>query len=154
MATSTGCSEIGVMWRIWPRQSCASCPRPACLARLTQCRQQRAPQGSAWQHTQRHIDGLGRQLFPHVVMDTRVGDARQSVQASSPQPAGFAPAATARDPGVCAIALAHRLERLPVSVPCRRGRGGLACGCDPTHGSRCWGLALVPSPSFGTIGCG
>ena len=49
---------------------CASCPRPACLARLTQCRQQLAPQGSAWQHIQRHIDGLGRQLFPHVVRNS------------------------------------------------------------------------------------
>ena len=42
-------------------------PQPACLARLTQCHQQLAPQGSAWQHIQRHIEGLGRQLFPHVV---------------------------------------------------------------------------------------
>ena len=42
-------------------------PRSACLVRLTQRRQQFAAQGSAWQHIQAHIDGLGREVFPHVV---------------------------------------------------------------------------------------
>ncbi len=46
---------------------CASCPRPAGLARLTQRRQQLAPQRSAWQHIQAYIDGLGREVFPHGV---------------------------------------------------------------------------------------
>ena len=46
---------------------CASCPRPACRARLTQRRQQLAPQRSAWQHIQAYIDGLSREVFPHVV---------------------------------------------------------------------------------------
>jgi hypothetical protein len=41
-------------------------PRPARLARLTQCGQQFAPQEAAWQHIQARIDGLGRKLFPHV----------------------------------------------------------------------------------------
>ena len=43
------------------------CPRPACLARLTQRRQQCAAQGAAGQHIQAHIDGLDREVFPHVV---------------------------------------------------------------------------------------
>ena len=42
-------------------------PRPARLACLTQRGQQFAAQGAAWQHIQRRIDGLGRELFPHVV---------------------------------------------------------------------------------------
>ena len=42
-------------------------PRSARLARLTERRQQLATQGSAWQHIQRHIDGLCREVFPHVV---------------------------------------------------------------------------------------
>jgi len=42
-------------------------PRPARLARLTQRGQQFAPQGAAWQHIQRRIDGLGREVSPHVV---------------------------------------------------------------------------------------
>jgi len=46
---------------------CPSPPRPAGLARLTQHRQQFAVQGSAWQHIQRRIDGLCREVCPHVV---------------------------------------------------------------------------------------
>ena len=46
---------------------CPSRPRPTRLARLTECGQQFAPQGSAGQHIQAHTDGLGRKLFPHVV---------------------------------------------------------------------------------------
>ena len=42
-------------------------PRAACLARLTQRRQQFAAPGSAGQHRQAPIDGLGREVFPHVV---------------------------------------------------------------------------------------
>ena len=42
-------------------------PRSACLARLTERRQQCAPQDSAWQQRQAHIDGFGREVFPHVV---------------------------------------------------------------------------------------
>ena len=42
-------------------------PRPTRLARLTQRRQQFAPQGSAGQHIEPHLDRLGRELFPHVV---------------------------------------------------------------------------------------
>ena len=42
-------------------------PGSARLARLTQRRQPCAAQGSAWQHIQPHIDGLRRQVFPHVV---------------------------------------------------------------------------------------
>lgn len=42
-------------------------PRPARLARLTQRGQQFAPQGSPWQHIQRRIDGLCREVFAHVV---------------------------------------------------------------------------------------
>ena len=42
-------------------------PRAAGLARLTQRRQQLAPQGAAEQHRQAHIDGFGREVFPHVV---------------------------------------------------------------------------------------
>jgi hypothetical protein len=41
--------------------------RPARVARLMQPRQQCAPQSTAAQHIQAHIDGLRRQLFPHVV---------------------------------------------------------------------------------------
>jgi hypothetical protein len=44
----------------------AARPRPARLARLTQCRQQFTPQFATGQHIQAHIDGLRRQLFPHV----------------------------------------------------------------------------------------
>ena len=42
-------------------------PRLACLARLTQRRQQCATQGSAWQHIRAHIDGFGREVFPDIV---------------------------------------------------------------------------------------
>jgi hypothetical protein len=42
-------------------------PRPARLARLTQRRQQYAPPGAAGPHRQAHIDGLGREVFSHVV---------------------------------------------------------------------------------------
>jgi len=45
----------------------SSRPRPACFARLTQRGQPCAPQGAAGQHIQARIDGLGRQLFAHVV---------------------------------------------------------------------------------------
>ena len=46
---------------------CPSRPRPARLARLTQCGQQFAPQGAAGQHIQARIDGLGREVLLHVV---------------------------------------------------------------------------------------
>ncbi len=46
---------------------CPPRPRPTRLARLTQRRQQFAPQGSAGQHIQPRIDGLGREVFLHVV---------------------------------------------------------------------------------------
>jgi len=42
-------------------------PRLARLAHLTQRGQQCAPQDAAGQHIQAHIDGLGRELFPHVI---------------------------------------------------------------------------------------
>jgi len=42
-------------------------PRPPRFACLTQRRQQCAPQDAAGQHIQTRIDGLGRQLFPHIV---------------------------------------------------------------------------------------
>ena len=42
-------------------------PRLACRARLTQRGQQFAPQGAAGQHIQARLDGLGRQLFAHIV---------------------------------------------------------------------------------------
>jgi len=42
-------------------------PRSTRLARLTQGRQQFAPQGATGQDIQARIDGLGRQLFPHVI---------------------------------------------------------------------------------------
>jgi len=45
----------------------SSRPRPARLARLTERRQQFAPQRAPGQHLQPHIDRLGRELFPHVV---------------------------------------------------------------------------------------
>ena len=45
----------------------ASRPRSARFARLTQCGQQLAPQRAAGQDIQAHIDGLGRELFAHVV---------------------------------------------------------------------------------------
>ena len=45
----------------------SSCPRLVRFARLTQCSQQFTPQGAAGQYIQAGIDGLGRQLFPHIV---------------------------------------------------------------------------------------
>ncbi len=45
----------------------AARPRPTRLAGLTQCGQQCTPQFAPGQHIQAHIDGLRRQLFPHVV---------------------------------------------------------------------------------------
>ena len=46
---------------------CSPRPRPTRVARLTQRGQQLATQGTSWQHIQPRIDGLGRELFPHVV---------------------------------------------------------------------------------------
>ena len=92
---------------------CPSRPRPTRLARLTQRRQQFAPQGSAGQHIQRpHRWSRSRAVFP-CRQDTRVGGVRQSVRASSPQPAVSAHTATARGPGVCAVAVADGLGRPP-----------------------------------------
>ena len=42
-------------------------PRSARRVRLTQCRQQLAAQGSAWQHIEPRIDRLGREMLAHVV---------------------------------------------------------------------------------------
>ena len=46
---------------------CSSRPRPTRLARLTERRQPLAPEGSVGQHIEPRIEGLGRELFPHVV---------------------------------------------------------------------------------------
>jgi len=46
---------------------CSPCPRPTRFARLPQRGQQFAAQGAARQHVQGHIDGFGREAFPHVV---------------------------------------------------------------------------------------
>jgi len=42
-------------------------PRPTRFACLTQGRQQFGAQRPPWQHIQARIDGLGRELFPHIV---------------------------------------------------------------------------------------
>ena len=93
---------------------------------------------------------------PRVVspcrQDTRVEAVRQSTRASSPRPAASARTATARDPGVCAAAAADGLGLPPGPAPYRRDRGGLACGCEPTRGSRCWGRVPTPSPSSDASG--
>ena len=46
---------------------CPPCPRPTRLARRMQRHQPCAPPRAAGQHIQAHIEGLSRELFPHVV---------------------------------------------------------------------------------------
>ena len=101
-------------------------PRPARLARLTQRRQQFAPQGAAWQHIQARIDGLCRELFPHVVRIRAFEAPGNLFGRAALGQVGPAHTATARDPGVCGSAVADRLGRPPASVPCRRDTGGPA----------------------------
>ena len=72
--------------------------------------------------------------------DTRVGGVRPSAQASSPESAVSGHTATARDPGVCATAVADRPGLPPVSAPCRPDRVGPASWCGHIHGSGCGGL--------------
>ena len=129
-------------------------PRPTRLARLTQRRQQFAPQGAAGQHIQARIDGLGRELFPHVVR-IRASEAPGNLFGRAAlEPAVSGHTATARDPGVCAVAVADGLGRSPGCVPCRPDRVGPASCCGPTRGSRCWGLAPTPWPSSAANGRG
>ena len=73
--------------------------------------------------------------------DTRVGDAWQSVRASSPQPAVFSSAAATRSLQVSAIAMTAGLEPLSVSALCAGAIGAIQC-C-----SSSWGLATIPWPS-------
>ena len=128
-------------------------PRSAGLARLTERRQQCAPQDSAWQHRQAHIDGLGREVFPHVVrirtLETS-GNLFGRVALSQMLP-HIRP-----QPGIqeCAGSPGLRGERRPGPVPYRRDRGGPACGCGPTRGSRCWGRVPTFWPSSGANGHG
>ena len=85
--------------------------------------------------------------------DTRGGAVRQSARASSLRPDASGRTATARGPGVCALAAADGLEPTPGRAPCRLDTD-LAPRCGPTHGSRCWALASTPSPSSATTGRG
>ena len=129
-------------------------PRPARLARLTQRRQQFAPQGAAWQHIQAHIDGLGRELFAHVVRirafetpgnllgRAALGQLRPHVL---PQP-GIQE--FARSPWLTGPGGRQRLRRTGTIAVGRSSR------CGRTRGSRCWALAPTPSPSSAANGRG
>ena len=87
--------------------------------------------------------------------DTRVGAVRQSVRASSPRPDVSGHTATARDPGVCAIAAADEPEPMPGCAPYRPDKGR-ASRCGRARGSRCWafGPALLPSLAANGPGAG
>ena len=131
-----------------------SCPRPTRLARLTQCRQQFAPQRAAGQHIQAHIDGLRRKLFTHVV---RIRASETPGNLLGRAALGQLRPHVLPQPGIQEFARPSRLTgsagRL-ACVPCRPDRVGRASRCGPTRGSRCWALAPTPSPSFATNGRG
>jgi hypothetical protein len=143
VATSAGRSAMGVIWGIWPRRSI----RPTRRVRLTQRRQQLAPQGSAGQHIEPHIDRLGREMFTHVVR----------IRALETSGNLFRRAALNQ---LCLDILPQQGSRSMrgrrgwrglgwprPSAPYRPGRVGSAQRCGPPRGSWCRGLASTPAPS-------
>ena len=115
-----------------------SCPRPTCRARLTPRRQQCAAQGSAWQHIQRRIDGLGREVSSHVV---RIRAAKASGNL-------FGRAALGQvGPDILPQPRVEEFARSPASVPGWHDTGGPASRCAPTRGARCWARDPRPWPS-------
>lgn len=128
--------------------------RSSRLARLTRCRQQFIPQRTTGYYIQARRDGLGRQLFLRVVMNTRVEAVRQSAQANTPQPDTFACPATATDRGVSVVAVGDGLEWLGGSSRYRSDRDGLVSYYGPTRGSRGSGYVPRSALSFGATGPG
>ncbi len=153
VVTSAGRSAIGVMLGIWPRRSSLR-PRPTGLAGLTQGGQQFAPQRPPRQHVQPHVDGFGREVFPHVVR----------IRASEASGNLLGRAALVR----CVLTYCHSQgSRSFLGAPWLTGSGrrvalrrtgpiGAAprVYCGPTRGSRCWGPAPTSSPSSAANGRG
>ena len=79
--------------------------------------------------------------------DTRVEDVRQSARASSPRPAASARTATTRDPGVCGVAVADGLGRLPAIERCSHARDGPASCYGRIRGTGCWALGPRLAPA-------
>jgi hypothetical protein len=97
-------------------------------------------------HTRRHRWSLSR-VASACRQDTRVGDARQSVRANTPGPGGFGHTTRATGPGVCGVAVADAPGPPLRAAPCRLDtESRVRCAC--IRGSRCWGRAPTPSPSF------
>ena len=121
VATSAGRSSIGVMLGIWPRRSVPRARGRRAGRRVTT-------------YTAPHRWSRSRAVCT-CRQDTRVGGVQQSVQTSSPASAVSGHTATARHPGVCAIAAADRPGLPPVSAPRRPDRVGPASWCGHIYGS-------------------
>ena len=130
----------------------ASRPRPARLARLTQRGQQFAPQRATGQHIQPHIDGLGRELFPHVV---RIRASETSGNLLGRAALGQLRPHILPQPGIQEFAGAPWLTGSGRRLDLRRaGTIGRPTDCGSARGSRCWGPAPTPSPSSAANGRG
>lgn len=99
---------MGVMWGIWPRRSVPRRPRPTRFAHLTPRGQQCAPPRAVGQHIQARTDGLGRQLFIHVV---RMCTLEPPSNLLGQAPLGQVCSAVVPQPGIQELA---RLQRLTV----------------------------------------